>query len=124
VVAGQRLMQATSDIFLGWQRTDGVDGVSRDYYVRQLQDWKASVDVDNAIPAGMKLYADICAGTLARAHARSGDRIAIASYLGNSNSFEKALLRFAQCYADQNDRDYETFAQACKSGRIHAEVGI
>jgi uncharacterized protein (DUF2252 family) len=124
VVAGQRLMQATSDIFLGWQRTDGVDGVSRDYYVRQLQDWKASVDVDNAIPAGMKLYADICAGTLARAHARSGDRIAIASYLGNSNAFEKALLRFAERYADQNDRDYEAFAQACKSGRLHAEAGV
>ncbi len=124
VVAGQRLMQASSDIFLGWQRSDGIDGVSRDYYVRQLQDWKGSVDVENAIPAGMAAYGAMCANALARAHARSGDRIAIASYLGNNPSFEKALTRFAERYADQNERDYEAFAQACRSGRLHAEEGL
>ncbi len=124
VVAGQRLMQASSDIFLGWQRSDGIDGVSRDYYVRQLQDWKGSVDIENAIPAGMAAYGAMCANALARAHARSGDRIAIASYLGNNPSFEKALSRFAERYADQNERDYEAFAQACRSGRLHAEEGL
>jgi uncharacterized protein (DUF2252 family) len=124
VVAGQQLMQASSDILLGWQRTIGIDGVSRDYYVRQLQDWKGSIDTENAIPEGMKAYGELCAQTLARAHARSGDRIAIASYLGNNATFEKALSRFAESYADQNERDYEAFAAACKSGRLHAEEGI
>ena len=124
VVAGQRLMQASSDIFLGWQRAGGIDGVSRDFYVRQLQDWKGSVDPDNALPQGMRLYGDLCAHTLARAHARSGDRIAIASYLGNGTTFEKALARFAEAYADQNERDYEAFARACRSGRLRAEEGI
>jgi uncharacterized protein (DUF2252 family) len=124
VVAGQRLMQASSDIFLGWQRTEGIDGVSRDFYIRQLQDWKGSVDPDNALAQGMRLYGDLCAHTLARAHARSGDRIAIASYLGNGTTFEKALARFAETYADQNERDYEAFAAACRSGRLHAEEGF
>jgi uncharacterized protein (DUF2252 family) len=124
VVAGQRLMQASSDIFLGWQRNTGVDGVTRDFYVRQLQDWKGSVDTETALPEGMKAYAGLCASTLARAHARSGDRIAIASYLGNGDTFDKALPRFAEVYADQNERDYEAFAAACKSGRLHAEEGI
>jgi len=124
VVAGQRLMQASSDIFLGWQRNVGVDGVTRDYYVRQLQDWKGSVDVENAIPAGMKAYAGLCAHTLARAHARSSDRVAIASYLGSNPTFEKALVRFSEKYADQNERDYEKFAKACKDGRLHAEEGL
>ena len=124
VVAGQRLMQASSDIMLGWQRNDGVDGVARDYYIRQLQDWKGSIDPDQAIPEGMKTYGELCAHTLARAHARSGDRVAIAAYLGNSNTFEKALTRFAESYADQNERDYEAFKAACKSGRLHAESGI
>ncbi len=124
VVAGQRLMQASSDILLGWQRSSGIDGVSRDYYVRQLQDWKGSIDPDNAIPEGLKVYGELCAHTLARAHARSGDRIAIAAYLGNNATFDKALARFAESYADQNERDYEAFAAACKSGRLHAEEGI
>ena len=84
VVAGQRLMQASSDILLGWQRAIGLDGVPRDYYVRQLQDWKGSIDTENAIPEGLKVYGELCAHTLARAHARSGDRIALASYLGNN----------------------------------------
>ncbi len=124
VVAGQRLMQASSDILLGWQRTDGIDGVPRDYYIRQLQDWKGSVDTENVIPPGMKIYGELCAHTLARAHARSGDRIAIASYLGNGATFEKALTRFAEAYADQNERDYEAFVAACRSGRLRAEEGI
>ena len=124
VVAGQRLMQASSDIMLGWQRTSGIDGVPRDYYVRQLQDWKGSIDTDDAIPEGMKVYGELCAHTLARGHARSGDRIAIAAYLGNNAAFDKALARFAESYADQNERDYEAFAAACKSGRLHAEEGL
>ncbi len=124
VVAGQRLMQASSDILLGWQRSVGADGVTRDYYVRQLQDWKGSINTDDAIPEGMKAYGELCAHTLARAHARSGDRIAIAAYLGNNASFDKALARFAESYADQNERDYEAFAAACKSGRLHAEEGL
>jgi uncharacterized protein (DUF2252 family) len=124
VVAGQRLMQASSDIMLGWQRSSGIDGVPRDYYIRQLQDWKGSIDADDAIPEGMKLYGELCAHTLARGHARSGDRIAIAAYLGNNASFDKALARFAESYADQNERDYEAFAAACKSGRLHAQEGI
>jgi hypothetical protein len=109
---------------LGWQRTDGLDGVSRDYYVRQLQDWKGSLDVENVIPPGISAYGATCASVLARAHARSGDRIAIASYLGNNPSFEKALVRFSERYADQNERDYEAFAKACASGRLHAEEGV
>jgi uncharacterized protein (DUF2252 family) len=124
VVAGQRLMQAASDIFLGWQRTDGIDGVSRDYYVRQLQDWKGSIDTETVQPQGLEAYGKLCALTLARAHARSGDRFAMAAYLGNSAAFEKALSKFAESYADQNERDYEVFAGACKTGRLHAEEGI
>jgi uncharacterized protein (DUF2252 family) len=124
VVAGQRLMQASSDIFLGWQRADGIDGHTHDYYVRQLQDWKGSIDTDNMLPQGLLEYGKLCASTLARAHARSGDRFAMAAYLGNSPTFEKALAKFAETYADQNERDYERFAKACRSGRIHAEEGI
>jgi uncharacterized protein (DUF2252 family) len=124
VVAGQRLMQAGSDIFLGWQRVQGIDGVPRDYYIRQLQDWKGSVDTDNAVPEGMQVYAALCARALARAHARSSDRIAIASYLGSNATFDKALATFAESYADQNERDYESFAEACRSGRLHAEEGL
>ncbi len=124
VVAGQRLMQASSDIFLGWQRVEGIDGVPRDYYIRQLQDWKGSIDADKAIPEGMRVYSDLCARTLARAHARSSDRISIASYLGSNATFDKALADFAETYADQNERDYEAFAKACRTGRLHAEEGL
>ena len=124
VVAGQRLMQASSDIFLGWQRTDGIDGASHDYYVRQLQDWKGSIDTENMVPTGWRPTASCAPSRLARAHARSGDRFAMAAYLGNSDRFEKALAKFAESYADQNERDYEAFAAACKSGRLHAEEGM
>jgi uncharacterized protein (DUF2252 family) len=124
VVAGQRLMQASSDILLGWQRAQGVDGVTRDYYIRQLQDWKGSVDTDTALPQGMQAYGELCAHTLARAHARSGDRIAVAAYLGNNATFDKSLARFSEAYADQNERDYEAFSAACRSGRLEAIEGV
>ncbi len=122
VVAGQRLMQATSDIFLGWQRTEaGLDGQPRDFYVRQLRDWKFSVDIETMVPGGMRLYGALCGWTLARAHARSGDRIAIAAYLGGSDVFDRAVTQFAAAYADQNERDHQSLLDAVASGRIIAE---
>jgi uncharacterized protein (DUF2252 family) len=122
VVAGQRLMQATSDIFLGWQRVEGgLDGGTRDFYVRQLRDWKFSLDVEAMIPRGMRLYGGLCGWTLARAHARSGDRIAIASYLGGSDVFDRAITDFAAAYADQNERDHQALVDAVSAGRITAE---
>lgn len=125
VVEGQRLMQAASDIFLGWIHSPyGIDGVPRDYYVRQLWDWKTSVDMDRVLPQGLILYARICGWTLARAHARSGDRIAIASYLGKGDVFDRALSDFATAYADVNERDYKRLAEAAADGRIVAELGI
>jgi uncharacterized protein (DUF2252 family) len=125
VVAGQRLMQASSDIFLGWQRIDaGLDGQPRDFYVRQLRDWKFSVEIATLRPDGMQMYGGLCGWTLARAHARSGDRIAIASYLGGSDVFDKAIAKFAAAYADQNERDHQALVDAVKSGRITAELGI
>jgi uncharacterized protein (DUF2252 family) len=124
VVAGQRLMQAASDIFLGWDRLTGIDGQTRDFYIRQLRDWKGSADVDTMSSSVMTLYARICAATLARAHARSGDRIAIASYLGNSDVFDRAIADFSSAYADQNERDYQTLAQAVDSGRVVAQTGL
>ena len=124
VVNGQRLMQAASDIFLGWQRFAGLDGKSRDFYVRQLRDWKLSVDIAAMIPRGLRLYAELCGGTLARAHARSGDEIAIAAYLGASDVFENAIADFAVAYADQNERDFQAFTEAIASGRLIAERGV
>ena len=124
VVEGQRLMQAASDILLGWQTTDGIDGVRRDFFMRQLWDWKSSVDLEVIEPAAMSFYAGVCGWTLARAHARSGDRIAIASYLGNSAGFDRAMVEFAAAYADQNDRDHAELVAAIADGRLAAEVGI
>ena len=125
VVAGQRLMQAASDIFLGWNRIDaGLDGRQRDFYVRQLRDWKFSLDINAMVPDGMKLYGELCAWTLARAHARSGDRIAIAAYLGGSGVFDTAITEFAALYADQNERDFRALADAAASGRITATPGL
>jgi uncharacterized protein (DUF2252 family) len=122
VVAGQRLMQASSDIFLGWHRTEaGLDGRPRDFYVRQLRDWKFSVDIENILPSGMRLYGELCGWTLARAHARSGDRIAIGAYLGGSDAFDQAITQFAAAYADQNERDHQSLVDAVASGRIIAE---
>jgi uncharacterized protein (DUF2252 family) len=124
VVAGQRLMQAASDIFLGWQSATGTDGQSRDFYVRQLRDWKGSADIDNMAANGMEVYARICGATLARAHARSGDRIAIASYLGTSDTFDRAIADFATAYADQNERDHQALVDAVGSGRLIAQTGV
>jgi uncharacterized protein (DUF2252 family) len=124
VVEGQRLMQASSDIFLGWIRTTGVDGVDRDYYVRQLWDWKASADIEKIEPKAFMAYARMCGWTLARAHARSGDRIAIAAYLGSSAAFDEAIADFSAAYADQNELDYATFKTAVDDGRLTAETGL
>jgi uncharacterized protein (DUF2252 family) len=123
VVAGQHLMQAASDIFLGHQSFEGPDGVTRDFYIRQLRDWKGSFEIEGSIPRGLTKYVGICAQALARAHARSGDRVAIASYLGNGPAFDRALAEFADTYADQNERDFEALRYAASTGRISAESG-
>ena len=124
VVAGQHLMQAASDIFLGWQRVTGFDGQVRDFYLRQLRDWKGSADVDTMLASGMTAYARMCGATLARAHARSGDRIAVAAYLGNSDAFDRAIADFSVAYADQNERDYQALVDAVNSGRLAAQTGL
>jgi uncharacterized protein (DUF2252 family) len=124
VVEGQRLMQAASDILLGWLTAEGIDGERRDFYVRQLWDGKGSAEIDSMTPHTMELYAQLCGWTLARAHARSGDRIAIASYLGGGDKFDRAIADFAEAYADQNQRDYETFAQAVDSGRLEVRTDL
>ncbi|MEY2247759.1 DUF2252 family protein, partial [Streptomyces sp. BF23-18] len=121
VVAGQRLMQATSDIFLGWERADGIDG-RRDFYVRQLRDWKGIAEPELMVPSGMRAFGELCGATLARAHARSGDRIAIASYLGGGDVFDRALVPFAEAYADQNEKDHRALVDAVRSGRVKAET--
>ena len=121
VVVGQRLMQATSDIFLGWQRIAGADGQTRDYYFRQFHDWKGSIDIENLRVSSARLYARLCGGTLARAHARWGDRIAIASYLGGSDAFDEAIADFSDVYADQNERDYDALVAAARDGRVVAQ---
>jgi uncharacterized protein (DUF2252 family) len=125
VVTGQRLMQASSDIFLGWLHVEeGLDGQSRDFYGRQLKDWKGSAEIEQMIPSGLSAYGRLCGWTLARAHARSGDRIAIASYLGKGASFDRAIVEFSHSYAEQNERDYKALAAAVESGRITAEKGL
>jgi uncharacterized protein (DUF2252 family) len=125
VVAGQRLMQATSDIFLGWiSAKTTLDGAERDFFVRQLWDWKTSVDLDTILPKGLEIYGDVCGFLLAHAHARSGDRIALASYLGKGDTFDRALAEFAVAYADQNERDYATLKAAAKEGRIKVQEGL
>ena len=121
VVVGQRLMQAASDIFLGWERIEGIDGKSRDFYVRQLRDMKGSAVIEQMDPTGMKLYGEACAWTLARAHARSGDPIAVAAYLGTDESFPDAIARYAELYADQNEKDHADFLEALRTGELTAE---
>jgi uncharacterized protein (DUF2252 family) len=121
VVRGQRMMQAASDIFLGWTR--GVD-VDRHFYWRQLRDMKGSATVETMSPLAMSVYAGMCGWTLARAHARSGDPIAINAYLGRRDSFDRAMADFACRYADQNERDYERFVDAIRSGALEAEEGV
>jgi uncharacterized protein (DUF2252 family) len=125
VVTGQRLMQATSDIFLGWvHATEDVAGQSRDFYGRQLKDWKGSAETEQMIPDGMAAYGRLCGWTLARAHARTGDRVAIAAYLGNGDRFDRAIFEFSDAYAEQNERDYKQLQDAVKSGQITAETGL
>jgi uncharacterized protein (DUF2252 family) len=124
VVAGQHLMQASSDIFLGWDQVEGIDGVQRDFYIRQLRDWKGSADTDQMTPPSMAVYGRLCGWTLARAHARSGDRIAIAAYLGSGKSFDSAIASFSESYADQNQRDYEALRTAAADGRIAVQSGL
>jgi hypothetical protein len=123
-VNGQHLMQASSDIFLGWQRTEGPDGIERDFYLRQLRDGKGSVVVEEMLPDGMAFYGRICGEALARAHARSGDRVAIAAYLGSSDRFENAIADFAEVCAKQNVRDHAALADAAATGRVVAQTGI
>ncbi len=125
VIAGQHLMQASSDIFLGWLHIEsGMDGRERDFYGRQLKDWKGSFETEGAVPSGVTIYGQTCGWTLARAHARSGDRIAIASYLGNSDTFDRAIADFSEAYADQNQLDYDALKQAVDNGRITALTGL
>jgi uncharacterized protein (DUF2252 family) len=124
VVEGQRLMQAASDIFLGWDTVTGLDGKPRDYYIRQLWDGKLSGDLTVMTDSGFAAYGRSCGWSLARAHARSGDRGAIAAYLGSGRSFDKALVRFASAYADQNELDHQALADAVAAGTVVAEQGV
>ena len=125
VVAGQRSIQATGDMFLGWVTVDRtLGGGSRDYYVRQLRDWKGSANTDEMRPVGMTEYGRVCGDTLARAHARSGDRIAIAAYLGSGSAFDRAVLAFSEAYAEQNAHDHAALAAAVSSGRVQAQTGL
>jgi uncharacterized protein (DUF2252 family) len=121
VVEGQRLMQAASDIFLGWCPAVGLDGRDRDFYVRQLWDWKRSAEVETLTPRGLQVYARMCGWTLARAHARSGDRIAIAAYLGTGDAFDEAIAAFSEAYADQSERDHAILVAAIDSGRVESQ---
>jgi uncharacterized protein (DUF2252 family) len=125
VVEGQWLIQPVSDIFLGWERTDKLlDGKAHDFYIRQLRDWKFSLDVDAMRPSGLLTYGELCAWTLARSHAKSGDSVAIAAYLGNADVFDQAIAQFASAYADQTERDHEALAKAAATGRVIAQRGL
>jgi hypothetical protein len=121
VVQGQRMMQASSDIFLGWAKGEQAN---RYYYWRQLRDMKGSVEIEELRPEGLAFYARICGWTLARAHARSGDPVAIAAYLGASDKFDQSVTSFSERYADQNERDYQAFTDAVRTGRITALAGV
>ena len=125
VVDGQHLMQASSDIFLGWVRIKSPAMARNETSTcRQLKDWKGSAEVEVMVPLGMQIYAELCGWTLARAHARSGDRMAIAAYLGSGDTFDRAISSFAEAYAEQNERDYQALVDAVASGRITAATGI
>ena len=124
VVQGQRLMQVDTDIFLGWLRATAADDTERDYYVRQLWDWKIGAEVELMSPARLAVYGTLCGWTLARAHARSGDRVAIGAYLGSGKAFDRAIGAFAETYADQNERDHAELEEAARAGRIAAERGV
>jgi uncharacterized protein (DUF2252 family) len=122
VVAGQRLMQASSDIFLGWEHVHAPDGHERDFYIRQLRDWKGIAEPALMAPHLMAAFGEVCGTTLARAHARSGDRIAIGAYLGGGDVFDRAMVRFAESYADQNERDHQALCDSVKAGRVSAQA--
>ena len=124
VVEGQRLMQASSDVLLGWARGPDADGIMRDFYVRQLWDWKVGPDVERANAGALRVLAQACGWTLARAHALTGDRIALAHYLGSDRRFANAIAGFADSYADQNQSDYETLLSAVDRGRIVVRTGV
>jgi uncharacterized protein (DUF2252 family) len=124
VVAGQRLMQAAGDVLLGWLSVDGIDGKKRDFYVRQLWDGKGSAEIESMGPQTMAGYAGLCGWSLARAHARTGDRHAIAAYLGKGDAFDRAIAEFSEAYADQNEADYETLLDAQRSGQLNVESGV
>ncbi|MGN6168979.1 MAG: DUF2252 domain-containing protein [Solirubrobacteraceae bacterium] len=125
IVTGQRLMQAASDILLGWLHVEsGLDDKPRDFYGRQLKDWKGSAEIEQMDPKGMATYGTLCGWTLARAHARTGDPVAIAAYLGNSDKFDRAILEFSKAYAQQNERDYQALVDAVKSGKVTAQTGL
>jgi hypothetical protein len=124
VVHGQRFMQAASDILLGWQSVTGLDGRQRDFYVRQLWDGKGSAAVESMPAKQMAVYARLCGWTLARAHARSGDRVAIAAYLGGGEAFDRAMVEFADAYADQNERDFRALERAVEEDRVPATLGL
>jgi hypothetical protein len=117
-------MQAASDIFLGWESVEDPDGQQRDYYVRQLRDWKGSATIESMRPSELRMYGELCGWTLARAHACTGDRIAIETYLGSDDTFARAIAEFAETYADQNERDHAALLVAAQTGRITAEAGL
>jgi hypothetical protein len=124
VVRGQQISQAASDIFLGFQRSVGLDGEEHDFYVRQLWDWKASADLSALTESGLHAYTRACGWSLARAHARSGDRLAIAAYLGSGATFDRAIARFSSLYADQNELDHQRLADAVAAGEVVAQPGV
>jgi len=124
VVHGQRLSQAAIDVFLGWQRSQGLDGQDHDFYIRQLWDWKASIDLSRMSESGLLAYTRACGWSLARAHARSGDRLAIAAYLGAGSKFDQAIARFSRAYADQTELDHQRLADAVGMGDVAAEFGV
>jgi uncharacterized protein (DUF2252 family) len=124
VVVGQRLMQAAGDVLLGWLSAEGPDGVRRDFYVRQLWDGKGSAEIEAMSPEAMSGYARLCGWSLARAHARTGDRFAIAAYLGKGDAFDQAIADFSEAYADQNESDFEALLDAERSGELTVESGV
>ena len=124
VVEGQWLTQASSDILLGWLPALGFDGGNRDFYVRQLWDGKRSVEIETLLPEGLAIYGRVCGWTLARAHARSGDPVALAQYLGDGDAFDRSITDFSARYADQNEQDFQAFVQAVRSGRLQAVEGV
>jgi len=124
VVQGQRLVQSASDIFLGWDKVTGIDGIQRDFYFRQMWDWKLSPDIDTMAPGTFEIYAQMCGWVLALGHARSGDAVAIGSYLGAGTRFDESMCSFASGYADQNELDHQALKLAIATNKIHAITDV